>query len=254
VVMNLALNARDAMPRGGTLTLRTERRRLDDEDPVNPLPPGEYVALVVRDTGLGMDEATLARVFEPFFTTKASGQGTGLGLSTVYGIVAQSGGRILVHSTPGQGSEFAVLLPITSEAPWPPEAREPSITRGGERRRTVLLVEDLEDLRRLLTRQLRAAGLVVRDADSAEAALLLGDDVLAGVDVLVSDIVMPGKSGIELASILLARRPELPVLLISGDVGHHDQSELPDHVRFLQKPFSSALLLSQIDALLEARP
>jgi two-component system cell cycle sensor histidine kinase/response regulator CckA len=252
VVMNLALNARDAMPRGGTLTLRTERRRIDDEDPVNPLPPGEYVALVVRDTGLGMDEVTLARIFEPFFTTKATGQGTGLGLSTVYGIVTQSGGRILARSTLGQGSEFAVVLPITSEAPWPPEAREPSLGHGGDCRRTVLLVEDLDDLRRLLTRQLSAAGFVVRAADSAEAALALGDDVLASVDVLVSDIVMPGRSGIELASILLARRPALPVLLISGDVGHHDQSALPDHVRFLQKPFASAVLLGQLHALFEA--
>ncbi len=253
VVLNLAFNARDAMPRGGTLTLRTERRHLDEEDPVNPLPRGDYVALVVRDTGVGMDEATLARVFEPFFTTKAHGQGTGLGLSTVYGIVTQSGGRIFPRSAPGQGSEFAVLLPITSEAPWPPEAREQSVTQRGDRRRTVLLVEDLDDLRRLLTRQLSAAGLSVRDADSAEAALSLGDDVLASIDLLISDIVMPGKSGIELASILLARRPELPVLLISGDVGHHDQSDLPDHVRFLQKPFGSALLLSHVDGLLETR-
>jgi two-component system cell cycle sensor histidine kinase/response regulator CckA len=254
VVMNLALNARDAMPRGGTLRLRTERRTGGDHELVNPLAPGEYVALLVSDIGIGMDEATLARVFEPFFTTKASGQGTGLGLSTVYGIVTQSGGRIMPKSTPGLGSEFAVVLPITNELPAAPEPRDPSFTRRGDRRCTVLLVEDLDDLRRLLKGQLSAAGLAVRDADSAEAALALGDDVLATIDVLVSDIIMPGKSGIQLANLLLERRPELPVLLISGDVGHHDQSELPGHVRFLQKPFGAALLLSHIAGLLEATP
>jgi two-component system cell cycle sensor histidine kinase/response regulator CckA len=252
VVMNLALNARDAMPRGGTLTLRTRQRSLGEAELTSGLAPGDYVSLVVADTGMGMDEDTLARVFEPFFTTKATGQGTGLGLSTAYGIVTQSGGRIVARSAPGRGSEFEVILPVTPEPLPPHEVREHTSTPRGVRRRTVLLVEDLRDLRRLLARQLSATGLSVLTADSAEAALALGDEVLASIDVLVSDIVMPGRSGIELAGILLERRPQLPVLLISGDVGNHDQSSLPDRVRFLQKPFTAALLASHVEALLDA--
>jgi two-component system cell cycle sensor histidine kinase/response regulator CckA len=250
VIMNLALNARDAMPNGGVLTFRTSRRTIDAQAGIDLLVPGEYVCLTVTDTGVGMDDATLGRVFEPFFTTKPPGQGTGLGLATAYGIVTQSGGQILASSTPGVGSEFTVLLPVSEEKELPEEPVQPPVTPRFSRVRTVLLVDDMDDLRRVLARQLTLAGFDVREADSAEAALLLGDSVLSQVDLLISDIVMPGTSGIGLAEVLLAKRPGLPTLLISGDIRNHDQSLLPAHVRFLQKPFGSAVLLREVEAML----
>jgi CheY-like chemotaxis protein len=253
VIMNLALNARDAMPEGGALTLRTARRTIRSEDNIATLAPGEYVTLTVCDSGAGMDAATLHRAFEPFFTTKPPGQGTGLGLATAYGIVTQSGGQILVRSSPQNGSEFTVLLPITHELARADEADLLHPAPGAERARSVLVVEDMDDLRRLLVRQLVAGGFRVHEAASAESALALGEPLLDGIDILVSDIVMPGRSGIELACLLLARRPGLPVLLISGDVRNHDQSTLPPQVRFLQKPFGSQVLLREIDAVLARR-
>lgn len=253
VVMNLVLNARDAMPNGGVVTLRTELRQISSEDAIDNLAPGPHVALSVADTGAGMDAETLSRVFEPFFTTKAAGNGTGLGLATAYGIVSQSGGQIVVHSRPGHGSEFLVLLPIAEareELVSPPQKASPPATRVCN----VLLVEDMDDLRRLLSSELRDAGLCVHEANSAEAALALGEEVIDGIDLLLSDIVMPGKSGIDLAATLLSKRPALPVLLISGDVRNHDKSKLPSHVRFLQKPFVASVLLKELREMLEGTP
>ncbi len=251
VVMNLVLNARDAMPDGGTLTLRTGVRKVELADAIDNLTPGPHVALSVRDTGVGMDSETLSRVFEPFFTTKPDGQGSGLGLATAYGIITQSGGQILAHSSPGAGSEFVVFLPFIADpeefAPTALEAHE-----SQQRVHKVLLVEDRDDVRRLLSAQLTTAGFVVHEADSADAALALGLDVIDHIDLLLSDIVMPGKSGIELAATLLSQRPTLPVLLISGDVRNHDQSTLPSHVRFLQKPFVWTALIGELSALLDS--
>ena len=250
VIMNLALNARDAMPRGGVLRLRTQRRNVQAEDKLATLPPGDYVTLTVADNGIGMDAHTLSRAFEPFFTTKSAGQGTGLGLATAYGIVVQSGGQILARSTPLAGSEFTVLLPVSRDAEGTREPPTPAFVAPSERALCVLVVEDMDDLRRLLVRQLVSAGFRVHEAESAEAALAQGPVLLDQIDVLVSDIVMPGRSGIELAKNLLERRPTLPVLLISGDVRNHDQSALPAHVRFLQKPFGSHVLMREIETML----
>ncbi len=249
VIMNLALNARDAMPEGGVLTLRTTRRTVQPGDDIAALAAGEYATLTVSDTGVGMDATTLRRAFEPFFSTKPPGQGTGLGLATAYGIVTQCGGHIVAASTPMRGSEFTVFLPVTDEGPGPREASPLPPAPATDRARTVLVVEDMDDLRRLLARQLTAAGFTVLEAESAESALARGEQ-LAQIDFLITDIVMPGRSGVELAATLLARRPDLPVLLISGDVRNHDQSSLPAHVRFLQKPFGFPVLRREIDAML----
>jgi PAS domain S-box-containing protein len=253
VIMNLALNARDAMPEGGVLTLRTGRHTVHSQDKLVTMPLGEYVTLTVLDNGVGMDAQTLSRAFEPFFTTKPPGQGTGLGLATAYGIVVQSGGQILAQSTPFVGSEFTVFLPVTKHAEPARESAPQQATHAGQHARTVLVVEDMDDLRRLLVRQLAAAGYTVREADSAESALRLDDELLERIDILVSDIVMPGRSGVELAKAMLERRPALPVLLISGDVRNHDQTVLPAHVRFLQKPFTSPVLLGEVCASLSGR-
>jgi len=251
VVMNLVLNARDAMPNGGVLTLRTALHRTSADDAVDKLATGPHVALSVTDTGAGMDAETLSRVFEPFFTTKSAGHGTGLGLATAYGIVAQSGGQIFAHSRLGIGSEFLVLLPVADavEEGVPSPENAPS---KAARVCKVLLVEDMEDLRRILASELTDAGFCVHEANSAEAALALGEQVIDDIDLLLSDIVMPGKSGIDLAATLLSRRPDLLVLLISGDVRNHDKTKLPPHVRFLQKPFASSLLLDELRGMLDA--
>ncbi|HUH05862.1 MAG TPA: PAS domain S-box protein [Kofleriaceae bacterium] len=233
-VMNLALNARDAMPDGGTLTMSTHARD-DDEGRA-------WVGFSIADTGIGMDEATRQRVFEPFFTTKPLGAGTGLGLSSVYGIVTQSGGRVTVASAPDQGTRFTVELPATAETPAPP-LTPPIIDSPHGGGRTVLLVDDVPAVRKALIGVLERAGFRVLSAGSVEQALpLLSDEVGA----LVTDVVMPGRSGIELAREVLGRRPSLLVVLISGDVRGHDLEGLPETVVFLQKPFRPEQLLQAL--------
>jgi PAS domain S-box-containing protein len=235
-VMNLALNARDAMPDGGTLTMSTHAR--DDDEGTS------WVGFSIADTGIGMDEATRQRVFEPFFTTKPLGAGTGLGLASVYGIVTQSGGRVTVASAPDQGTRFTVELPATDEAPAtvsaPPTVEAP---RGAGR--TVLLVDDLPSVRKALTGVLLRAGFRVVGAGSAEEALPLLTDQIGA---LVTDVVMPGRSGIELARDALELRPSLPVVLISGDVRGHRSGGLPGTVVFLRKPFRPEQLLQALGA------
>ncbi len=244
VIVNLAVNARDAMARGGTLTVRTYLA--EDGSP----------RLTVRDTGHGMDEATRQRIFEPFFTTKERGRGTGLGLATVYGIVQQSGGSIEVESAPGQGTSFELRLPLATTAAAPVCERVPdSRVRPGMGR--ILLVEDEDAVRSATRRMLERAGYTVSEARDAREALALAG--AHAFDMLVTDVVMPGQSGPELHARLLSRqggRKAIPVLFLSGYTNDSALrgGQLPPGARFLNKPFARATLLEQVrEALDEAR-
>jgi PAS domain S-box-containing protein len=213
VILNLAINARDAMPEGGRLTIET--RQVAATEPAHrPLPPGPYVMLAVHDTGVGMDESARRLVFEPFFTTKAAGKGAGLGLSTVHGIIQQSGGTVWVDSRAGAGTTFTVYLPQVEAGPerLPPVTVRPP-TRGHE---TILLVEDERSLRGLAKRILRSAGYQVIEASDAAEALQQLDQFDGDIHLLLTDIVMPGMNGRELATRVVSRRPDIKVLYMSG--------------------------------------
>jgi PAS domain S-box-containing protein len=254
IIVNLALNARDAMPGGGTLTFETANV-LPAElagAAVPDLAPGSYVALVVRDTGLGMDETTRARIFEPFFTTKGE-MGTGLGLATVYGIVKQSGGQIVVSSQPGAGTTFKVFLPRAEPgvAPFAPNTPRPRPLAGSE---TVLLVEDEAQVRAVLKKVLAGAGYAVLEAGSAEEASRLNSRFDGTIHALVTDVVMPGKTGLELGRDLTADRPALKVLYMSGYAPNARElaSGFDGGVAFLQKPITPPQLLSTLRDVLDA--
>ena len=242
IIMNLVVNARDAMPRGGRVTIETTNTTLDANSDLEhvSVKPGEYVMLTVSDTGSGMDQATLGRIFEPFFTTKDLGKGTGLGLSTVYGIVKQSGGNIWVYSEPGMGTVFKVYLPRIDNADAPTIDKlgyEATAPRGTE---TILLVED-EDVVRGLTRKiLMQAGYNVLDAAGGEEAIRLCRTHAGAIDLLLTDVVMPGISGKEIADRLLELRPETRILFMSGytDEAIVQHGVLDEGVEFIQKPFT----------------
>jgi len=254
VLLNLAVNARDAMPGGGRLSIETARLHLHEEhvERRHRLPPGDYACLVVTDTGVGMDDATQAHLFEPFFTTKEVGKGTGLGLATVYGIVKQSGGYIWVYSEPGRGTTVKVYLPrvpAATEAPVAPPP--PKAVRGGHE--TVLLVEDAAPVRTLARRSLEACGYRVLDAADGPSALELSARHPSGIDLLVTDVVMPGMSGRELAERLAPERPEMKVLYTSGytDDAMVRQGVLNAGVAFLQKPFVPDMLARKVREVLD---
>src|SRR6266540_2778483 len=256
VIMNLAINARDAMPEGGTLTIETGNATLDQAYAAQHVSviPGEYVMLAVSDTGCGMDHDTQARIFEPFFTTKPPGRGTGLGLSTVYGIVKQSGGNIWLYSEVGKGTTFKVYLPAIEAAPEPagkPAAAEPSVRGGG----TVLVVEDDDQLRRLAHRALAAQGYLVLEADRGATALDLAKRHKGAIDLLLTDVVMPDTNGRKLADALRATRPGLRVLFMSGypdgAIGKH--GILEHGVAYLAKPFTTEAITRKVREVLEAR-
>jgi signal transduction histidine kinase len=247
VIMNLVINAKDAMPRGGRLTIRTRNVTVDGPNSraVPEAKPGRYVCLSVEDTGAGMDEATKESVFEPFFTTKSRSLGTGLGLSTVYGIVMQHGGWIEVMSQPGTGSTFEVYLPVTTEGEREGAgAEEPSdrVQGSGER---ILLVEDEEIIRKFCTKLLSANGYEVVDVKSAEDAIELFRQKEGMFDIVLSDIVLPGMNGYRLVDRLRDLSPTLRVLFISGYP--YSQLDLPDIGKrsfgFIQKPFDIRSLL-----------
>jgi PAS domain S-box-containing protein len=259
VILNLAVNARDAMPRGGVLVLAVEPVELAAGAPGEPsgveLPPGPYVQLTVADTGTGISPEALSHLFEPFFTTKARGKGTGLGLATVHGIVHQSGGGIRVESAPDQGSRFIILLPRTSETD---EAVRPRPASGRPARRgseVVLLVEDEDNIREPAIEILEARGYEVLAAPDAVEALAVADAHHGPIHILVTDVVMPGLSGSQLAGRLLARRPELRVLYISGypedAIAHHGVLSVEQN--FLQKPFPPGQFLEKVREVLDAR-
>jgi hemerythrin-like metal-binding protein len=246
VIMNLAVNARDAMPAGGTLVLETTNLAVHG----GPVPDGAYVALRVRDTGTGLSPEARAHLFEPFFTTKAKGKGTGLGLATVYGIVKQNQGEIHVESDPGRGTAFEILLPRSPEAPTLAPRPVPVGPVGGSE--TVLLVEDEPRLRDLLARSLRGAGYRVIAAASGGEALALGAEAIEQTCLLVTDLVMPGMDGRSTADALRRRHPSLPVLFVSGYAEEDGRpGELNAMTGFLSKPFTPGDLLTRIRGLLD---
>jgi signal transduction histidine kinase len=250
VLMNLVVNARDAMPAGGTLTIETGDDALDEARAAEiGLPAGPYVTLVVRDTGSGMDEATLAHIFDPFFTTKATGQGTGLGLSTVYGIVKQSGGAVAVTSVLGEGSRFTIHLPRVAPSvrpPEPPDARAAVVT-GSE---TLLVVEDQERLRDAIGVVLEGFGYDVLAAKDADDALRLAEQHPGPIHLLLTDVVMPRTSGPLLAERVREKRPGIKILFMSG----YAADALPAHGGaagpLLPKPFGPDDLARAIRAAL----
>jgi PAS domain S-box-containing protein len=256
VIANLGVNARDAMPEGGTLTIATANVSRGGMAGASDdgLPGGPLVVLSVKDTGMGMDEHVLAHLFEPFFTTKELGRGTGLGLATVYGIVRQSGGQIQVSSRPGDGSTFTVYLPrmdshVRSGVAL---AGAPEPVPGGTE--TVLVVEDEEAVRHLVCRVLRAKGYRVLEAPHAEAALLLAGTTRTPIDLLLTDMVMPGMGGSALAAELTASRPSLRVLFITGYAPEavERRGELVDAGGLLEKPFSADQLARKVREVLVA--
>jgi len=257
VLINLATNARDAMPTGGVLTIETGRAELGPEirDRAPDLEPGIFTTITVSDTGSGMDEATRAHVFEPFFTTKEVGKGTGLGLATVYGIVQQSGGHIEVESAPGLGSTFRVFLPILAGHLHDSDTEQ--VLRPAERGsagNTVLVVEDDEAVRGVTVALVESQGYRALAAGSASEALSLLDEHAGAIDVLLTDVVMPQADGVELAGHVQARHPEIRVIYASGfpadKLSHH--GVLDDRVTLLLKPLSADQLAHALHASLNS--
>jgi two-component system, cell cycle sensor histidine kinase and response regulator CckA len=257
VIMNLLVNARDAMPKGGRIVVETSNVDLDShyaEDHAT-VKPGRYVMLAVSDTGIGMSQETVAHVFEPFYTTKESGHGTGLGLSTVYGIVKQSGGYIWVYSEPGRGSTFKVYLPRVEEMQEDAAATSPAqlSAKGTE---TILLVEDEQAVRELIETVLREQGyevLAARDTNHAEE---LAKNFEREIHMLLTDVVMPGTSGRELAARVCALRPAIRVLYMSGYTDNviSTGGMLEKGLAFLQKPFSPSILAQKVREVLSRTP
>ncbi len=257
VILNLVVNARDAMPRGGKITVEIANVDLDARYALEHpgVTPGPYVMLAVSDDGVGMTPETQARIFEPFFTTKELGRGTGLGLSMVYGIVRQSGGNIWVYSELGQGTTFKIYFPRTEEGLETIRAEQPalsSIRATG----TILLLEDDEQVRELTRTILAACGYSVLAPDDVRTARSLSNEEASSIDLLLTDVVMPGINGRELAKILVARNPKLKVLYMSGyaenAIVHHGVLDPGTH--FLPKPFTPAALTSKVRELLDQKP
>ena len=252
IIMNLAVNARDAMPLGGRLSIETGNVDLDEEYVRgHPLAhPGRYVMLAVSDTGVGMDAATQARIFEPFFTTKEPGKGTGLGLATVYGIVKQHGGSIWVYSEPGHGTSFKIYLPRVDEAVPAKEAAPSETIRGSE---TVLISEDVDAVRAVARQMLERQGYTVLDAPDGESALKLVGQYTGVIHLLLTDVVMPDLSGRELATRLAAVRPSVKVLYMSGytDDAIVRHGILEEGIAYLQKPFTPDTLARKVRAVLD---
>lgn len=256
ILTNLVVNARDAMPDGGRLTIETAGVELDEayvKVHVGVL-PGHYVMLAVSDSGAGMSADVQERLFEPFFTTKAAGQGTGLGLATVYGIVRQRGGHVWVYSEVGRGTTFKIYLPRVTEAVATEAARaaRPQIIGAGAA--TILVVEDDDDVRALVTDALASRGYKVLTANTPGEALRISDGHRDPIHLLVTDVVMPGETGPKLAATLMARRPDLRVIYMSGftDEVVVRNGTLRADATFLQKPFTLVELDHAVRALLEA--
>jgi PAS domain S-box-containing protein len=254
IVVNLAVNARDAMPHGGKFILETGMVSFDEAfaEQNQAMRPGKYVLLAVSDTGYGMDEATMSRIFEPFFTTKGVGKGTGLGLATVYGIVKQSAGHILVYSEPGHGTTFKIYLP-SAEHKIGVRARPEAETVGPKRQGiTILLVEDDEIMRSLTRQLLQEHGYTVVEADDGRSALEWAESHPQPIDLLLTDVVMKRMSGPELVERLHTSRPALKIVYMSGYTGEliAEREMLQRGITLLEKPFSRTALLNTIHATL----
>lgn len=252
VVLNLALNARDAMPDGGRLTISTENVWLSDADARHDVAPGPYVLLSVEDTGVGMEPETLSHIFEPFFTTKEPGRGTGLGLATVYGIVRQMAGALRVESSVGRGTVFRIYLPETQSRAEPTVQTVEVDLSGTE---TILLVEDDEAVRNYIRQVLERQGYVVVEAADQVEALAAVQAHHGPIDLILSDVLMPRGTGPELVRALAEVLPKVPALFISGyaDVALARQVTFPKASHFLQKPFSADELLARIKQLLQSK-
>ncbi len=258
IVVNLVVNARDAMPNGGQLTLTLENRTLSQQATatIPRLPAGEYVCLRVADTGEGMEPAVRDRIFEPFFTTKMQGKGTGLGLATVYGIVTQCRGGIEVWSEPGEGTHFDILLPRASGAPEPPD--EPEDDEIAELRTmrlgTVLVVEDEPAVLRLVAETLRSAGFVVHTAGSPEEALQVAQRPETHLDLVLSDVVIPRRSGPEIVADIVELQPGVRTLFMSGyaDAALLERGLDPAQTTLLAKPFTPKALLQAVRSVLNS--
>jgi CheY-like chemotaxis protein len=254
VVMNLAINARDAMPQGGQLVVETANADLDDEYVRRNVGsrPGPHVMLAVSDSGVGIPRELQRHIFEPFFTTKEQGKGTGLGLATVYGIVKQSGGYIEVDSEPGRGTTFRIYLPrVDSASPAAERSPRAAAPTGGTE--TILLVEDEDGVRELARDILRSSGYTVLEGRNGAEGLLLGERHQGALDLLLTDVVMPRMSGRELAERMVSLRPELSVLYMSGytDDAVIRHGVLGSDTAFLQKPFTPAALVQRVRETLD---
>ncbi len=254
IIMNLAVNARDAMPQGGKLLIETSNAELDHSyQAVHPLvPPGRYVLLSVSDTGTGMDAQTQARIFEPFFTTKMQGKGTGLGLATVYGVVKQSGGYVWVYSELGKGTSFKIYLPRVDQPE--DEALPPASWEAPHGSGTILLAEDEQEVREVAREFLESGGYTVLEARDGSDALRIAGQHNGPIDLLVTDIVMPGISGHELAAHIVEKRPGLQVIFMSGysEYAAMEAVNSDADIKLLTKPFSRALILRAVQEILTA--
>ena len=252
VLMNLVVNAKDAMPEGGKLTIQTQTTVVEAGDGHSPqfIRPGHYVALSVSDTGMGMDRETQSRIFEPFFTTKEKGKGTGLGLSTVYGIVKQSGGYVLVQSELGRGTSFLIYLPLAEEAAEAREESLPATTLGGTE--TILLVEDEESVRQLVRDTLASRGYKIIEAENGESGIVAAAQHKGTIDLVITDVVMPGIGGPELVRHLARTRPTTRVLYLSGYTEDSVASDgsIVTGAGFLQKPFTLENLSRKVREIL----
>jgi CheY-like chemotaxis protein len=254
VLINLAVNARDAMPAGGELFITTTALEcgVADIPPRAFMAPGSYAVLSIRDTGVGMDQQTAARIFEPFFTTKAPDKGTGLGLSTVYGVMKQSNGYVTVDSEPGAGAEFRLYFPVVAREP---ERVSPYVPPQGKLRgrETVLLVEDEGSLRSVVRNTLRTNGYAVLEAPDGKTALALAKSFDAPIDLLLTDMILPGLSGRDTAGQLQLARPAMKVIYMSGytDEFIADHGVMDPDIVLLEKPFRMSLLLQNIREVLD---
>jgi CheY-like chemotaxis protein len=255
VIMNLVVNARDALPNGGRILIETSNADLDSAytRDHNVVRPGPYVLLAVSDTGIGMTADTVAHIFEPFYTTKESGRGTGLGLSTVYGIVKQSGGYVWVYSEPGKGTTFKVYLPRVKDSVQASPAQEMPASAKRMGHETILLVEDEPAVRELTQMVLSGRGYTVIEAPTPEDAERLAGNNGAEVHLLLTDVVMPGISGRELAKRLTGRYPHLRVLYMSGYTYNviAQNGTLEEGISFLQKPFTPQVLAEKVREALD---
>lgn len=253
--MNLAINAKDAMPKGGKLTIEVANAELDEnhfrKHGIEEKQPGFYVMLAARDTGIGMDKETQEHIFDPFFTTKEIGKGTGLGLSTIYGIVKQNNGFIWVYSEPGQGSTFKIYLPKAKGDAEPlDKKRTPVKALGGSE--TILIAEDNNGLRKLMRTVLKQKGYKVLESESGEDALRVVEGHDGPIDLLVTDVVMPNMGGKDLADRLQSIYPQMKVIYMSGytdnTIAHH--GVLERGLNFIEKPFTLEVLAHKVREVL----